>query len=101
MSQINDLLKTVEKDIKAPDEYSYFLIHQVRYYFILQQVEKISSSQKLTILDIGCFPYHIGKALELMGHTVYGIASYHEPVKNKKISILNIEQERFPYKDNF
>jgi ubiquinone/menaquinone biosynthesis C-methylase UbiE len=35
-----------------------------------------------------------------MGYEVYGIASEHEPIKNKNVSILNIETDRFPYKDN-
>jgi len=35
-----------------------------------------------------------------MGAEVFGIASAHEPIANKKVSILNIETDRFPYKDN-
>lgn len=101
MRTVKDSLKTVANELESKEEYSYFLIHQVRYEFILERIAAISHGKKLTILDIGCFPYHIGKALELMGHTVYGIASHHEPVKNKKVTVLNIEKDYFPYQDNF
>jgi 2-polyprenyl-3-methyl-5-hydroxy-6-metoxy-1,4-benzoquinol methylase len=50
---------------------------------------------------VGCFPYHLGKALEKLGHDVWGVASAHEPIKNKHVAILNIETDPFPYKDNF
>ena len=101
MYQVNQLLQHVKEEIKDKDELAYFFTHQVRYLYILSEIVKISKNNKLTILDIGCFPYHIGKALELLGHTVYGISSYHEPINNRKISVLNIENEKFPYKSNF
>lgn len=56
---------------------------------------------KLRILDVGCYPYHMGGALELMGHEVWGIASAHEPIKTKHVAVLNIETDPFPHKDNF
>lgn len=87
--------------METKEEKAYFLIHQVRYQFILKQVERIASGKQLTILDVGCFPYHIGNAMERWGHNVYGIASRHEPLKKKNIAILNIEKEKFPYKSNF
>ena len=58
-------------------------------------------AEKLRVLDVGCFPYHLGAAMEMMGMEVWGIASGHEPIKNKKIAILNIEKDKFPYKDNY
>lgn len=60
-----------------------------------------SRPEKLKVLDVGCFPYHLGAAMEMMNMDVYGIASEHEPLKNKKIAIINIEKDKFPYKDNF
>ena len=101
MMSTQNLLSEIEKKSKEKKEYEYFLIHQVRYEYILNKIIEISNGNKLRILDIGCFPYHIGYALELLGHDVYGIASSHEPVKNKNIAVINIEQEKFPYKDNF
>jgi len=53
----------------------------------------------MTILDVGCFPYHIGTALELQGHEVFGISSPHEPVKRRNVAILNAESEEFPFCD--
>jgi 2-polyprenyl-3-methyl-5-hydroxy-6-metoxy-1,4-benzoquinol methylase len=100
MNAIASILQKIEDDIKTNEERSYFWIHEVRYAHILRQVESITSGKKLIVLDIGCFPYHIGEALERLGHTVYGIASYHEPIKRKNVAILNVETEKFPYKND-
>lgn len=81
-------------------ETPYYLIHEARYKRILKEIHKISKSH-LRILDVGCYPYHLGAALEKLGHDVWGISSTHEPIKNKKVAILNIETDPFPYKDNF
>ncbi|MCX6793831.1 MAG: methyltransferase domain-containing protein [Candidatus Gottesmanbacteria bacterium] len=79
----------------------YFLIHEARYKKILREIRGLGELQgkKLKILDVGCFPYHLGAALEKLGHEVWGISSTHEPIKNKKVAILNIEIDSFPYKD--
>lgn len=115
---ISEILSSVEKSIKNPEERTYFLIHESRYKRILEEIGKIVDRSKqivgktnlpsriyhlrsnLRVLDVGCFPYHLGAALEKMGAEVFGIASAHEPIANKKVSILNIETDRFPYKDN-
>ncbi len=99
---IPDILRAVESTIKDKNDYAYFLIHEARYKRILQEVQAIASMRdtRLRILDVGCFPYHLGAALEKMGYEVWGIASAHEPIANKKISIVNIETDRFPYKNN-
>lgn len=81
--------------------HSYLLTHQVRLNFILKKIQEIALNKKLMILDVGCYPYHIGKALETLGHFVYGISSKHEPVKKENVAILNIEKDEFPYKDDF
>lgn len=95
------LLDNVQNSITERDELAYFLIHKVRYLRILEKIEHIAKGKSLKILDIGCYPYHIGSILEKFSHEVYGIASAHEPVKRKNVSIVNIEKEIFPYKDNF
>ncbi len=77
----------------------YYLIHEARYKKILREIREIGG-EKLKILDVGCYPYHLGAMLEKAGHEVWGISSEHEPMKNKKIAILNIETDPFPYKDN-
>ncbi len=101
MNNIRHILQSVENVIHTQEERSYFWTHEIRYRFILEHIKAIAKGKKLTILDIGCFPYHIGKALELLGHEVYGISSYHEPIRQKNIAILNIEKDKFPYANNF
>ncbi len=91
----------IEKTIDTEKERGYFWTHQVRYGIILKYVKKLSSGKALRILDIGCFPYHIGAALKSLGHEVYGIASEHEPIKKKNIKVLNIEVQQFPFDNNF
>lgn len=103
---IPEILQKVESTIRDQKEREYFLIHEARYRKILEEIVHLHSTfnplpSKLRVLDVGCFPYHIGAALELMGHEVWGIASAHEPIKNKKIAVINIETDKFPYKDNF
>ncbi len=98
---ITDVLQTVASHIKSPEEQAYFLIHEARYAYILKKIEKIAGNTPLKILDVGCFPYHMGAALEKMGHEVWGISSAHEPIKNKKVAVLNIETDKFPYKNDF
>lgn len=94
---ISQILSAVEKTIQTRQEREYFLIHEARYKTILGHLK----NKKLRILDVGCFPYHLGTAMEMMGHDVYGIASEHEPIKDKKIALCNIEKDTFPYKDNY
>lgn len=101
MQTATSLLQNIENVIQKNEERFYFWTHEVRYAYILKQIISISRGKKLTVLDIGCFPYHIGYGLEMLGHTVYGISSKHEPIQNKNIAVLNIENEKFPYKDNF
>lgn len=101
MENLDSLLKEQrEKNWKAKDP-GYFLIHQIRYKLVLQTVQKIANGKKLTILDVGCYPYHMGKILEELGHSVYGIASQHEPIKKPRVSVCNIEEEKLPYASNF
>lgn len=99
--EVSRVLETVKSSIRDAEEYSYFLTHSVRYFWVLEKICEIAKGRRLTILDIGCFPYHIGLALELLGHQVYGIASYHEPIKKKNVFIVDIENEEFPFKINF
>lgn len=102
---IAETLKTVEKSLKTAQEREYFLIHEARYAYILNQITSVvagpATRTGYRILDVGCYPYHLGRALELMGHDVYGIASAHEPIHSAKVKICNIENDKFPFKDNF
>lgn len=95
---MKQILDQVESEIKNKEELAYFLIHEARYKKILAMLGNVKGQK---ILDVGCYPYHMGRALELMGADVWGISSSHEPVKNKHVAVVNIETDRFPYKDNF
>lgn len=94
---ISEILATVESGITSQEERAYFLIHEARYKRILKEIETLAPRK---VLDVGCYPYHIGRAMELMGCDVVGISSAHEPIKNKKVFILNIETDAFPHKNN-
>lgn len=98
MKEIQQILEEIQAYDANKEAQTYFLIHKVRYEFILNRIQNIARGNKLTILDIGCYPYHIGFALEQLGHRVYGISSFHEPVKRKNVSVLNIETDHFPFK---
>jgi 2-polyprenyl-3-methyl-5-hydroxy-6-metoxy-1,4-benzoquinol methylase len=98
------LLSHIEQSIKTKEEQEYFLIHEARYEYILDAIGQIlakSEGRQLRVLDVGCFPYHLGAALEELGCDVYGISSSHEPLQSKKIVVCNIETDKFPFKDNY
>jgi 2-polyprenyl-3-methyl-5-hydroxy-6-metoxy-1,4-benzoquinol methylase len=96
-----ELLRQVQTVLPNDHEKGYFLTHSERYRIVLEHISSLAGEKKLRILDVGCFPYHLPRALELMGHDVYGISSQHEPIHNKNIKVLNIEQDRFPWKTDF
>lgn len=105
---VPQILKQVELTIQTKEEREYFLIHEARYDYILSHLGDLghlgdlrSRKEKPRVLDVGCFPYHLGKAMEILGYDVYGIASSHEPIKSTKIRVCNIETDKFPFKDNF
>lgn len=105
--KIKNLLLRIESTIPTESERAYFWTHEARYEKILEQIAGIigtipqDSGNRVRILDVGCFPYHIGAAMEHMGLDVYGISSQHEPLQGAKIKTCNIEKDTFPFKDNF
>lgn len=92
------LLGDVQKEIKTEDELDYFFIHRSRYQFILEQILDLGLPKGAKILDVGCFPLHLFRALELAGFEVFGISSKHEPVKQKNIVSVNVETDDLPFK---
>lgn len=98
---IEQLLQDIEKKIRSEEEETYFSVHAVRYRHTIKAVQRLARGERLTILDIGCFPYHVALALERLGHRVFGISSFHEPVKRRNIAVLNVERDSFPHKDDF
>ncbi|KKU92324.1 MAG: Methyltransferase type 11 [Microgenomates group bacterium GW2011_GWA1_48_10] len=101
MTSPKDLLTQVQNEIKSENELEYFLTHQNRYRFILEQIAKLNLPPAAKILDIGCFPLHLFKALELAGYEVFGVSSKHEPVKNARVVSLNIEKDKMPFANDF
>jgi 2-polyprenyl-3-methyl-5-hydroxy-6-metoxy-1,4-benzoquinol methylase len=95
------LLSSVKSEIKSKLELDYFNFHEARYRLVLEQIQRITGRNTLKILDVGCFPFHLGRACQILGHEVFGISSNHEPLQDKNITILDIETEKFPYEDNF
>lgn len=101
MDRINAVLKDIKKSIKSPKELEYFLIHQDRYKFVLEEIQNLNLPEGAKILDIGCYPPHLFSTLQALGYEVWGIASKHEPVKNEKVVALNLETDKLPFKENF
>lgn len=104
IKKIDDILINIENEIKDEKELEYFWTHSERYKYILHKIIVAYYNialQNKKVLDIGCYPYHLGKALEELGFDVYGISSKHEPIDNNpKIKILNIETDKFPFKND-
>lgn len=120
---ISALLAATEQSITKQKEREYFWIHEARYKKILERLSMIPgilgsksedsgnrsrvgnkseySGNRSRALDVGCFPYHLGFAMERMGLDVYGISSQHEPIRSEKIKVCNIETDKFPFKDNY
>lgn len=96
--ETDELLQKQYQSVSDKKEKEYFEIHEVRYRFILRKIQELHLPQGAKILDIGVYPPHLFKALENLGYAIFGISSQHEKVKLKNVSILNIEQEKLPYK---
>lgn len=79
----------------------YYLIHQNRYKYILKKIEELGLPKGARILDVGCFPMNLFKALGERGFQMAGICSEHEKVKNKNVVPLNIETDDLPFDKNF
>lgn len=97
--RVDKVLKRIEKSLKSSRELDYFLIHQSRYRYILNYITSLNLKNGSKVLDIGCFPPHLFKALESLGYEVWGISSKHEPIKSKRVVSINIESEKLPFKE--
>ncbi len=95
-SDNNDLKGTENQSVNAtkhPDVKNSDTTHE--------RLKPKRAGEQLKVLDVGCFPYHLGAAMEKVGLDVYGISSQHEPLRRAKIKTCNIETDKFPFKDNF
>src|SRR5260370_28002039 len=99
---VEGALSRVEQ--RTPDCYeaAYFRDHRTRYKFTLTQIDQLLGRRRgAKVLDVGCFPYHMGAAMELLGYDVFGISSRHESVSHERVSVLDIETDPFPWPDGF
>jgi 2-polyprenyl-3-methyl-5-hydroxy-6-metoxy-1,4-benzoquinol methylase len=96
---IMTIMKTAVSQM-SQSEQQYWSIHEFRYRFLQQQISALNLPQGAKILDVGCYPPFLYNWLVEQGFDVYGVASAHEQVFNKKIEVLNIEQDTFPWENN-
>jgi SAM-dependent methyltransferase len=97
----SDCLGAVQQQAATPAERIYFALHRPRYEFVLREVATVAAGRPLRILDVGCYPYHVGAALEMLGHEVYGVSSSHEPLARENVAIVNVERDPLPYASDF
>ena len=74
----------------------YFDIHEARYKYIAAKTEKMSKGK---VLDVGCYPGHMGEILEKQGWEVWGICSPFEEMKGERIKAVNVEKEKWPFEN--
>lgn len=92
-------MKTLSPTSRATREY--YVTHQARYAFIVNEIRSLNLPKGAKVLDVGCFPPHLFEMLKDLGFEVYGISSKHEPTKVKRVVTLNIEKDKLPFKNNF
>ena len=98
---ISIVLEGVGASIEERRELEYFRIHQDRYNRVVNEILDMGLPKGSRILDVGCYPPHMFKALKELGFDMYGISSSHEPVKNKHVIISNIETDKLPFQPVF
>lgn len=74
----------------------YLDIHSARYDFILSSIKNLNLKSGSKVLDLGCYPPHLFKQLELMSFDVYGVSSEHEKLSHPKVETLNLETDVLP-----
>jgi SAM-dependent methyltransferase len=99
---VDGALSQVEQQTTDCYEAAYFRDHRIRYKYTLTQIDHLLSRRHgAKVLDVGCFPYHMGAAMDLLGYQVFGISSRHESVNHERVSVLDIETDPFPWPDDF
>lgn len=84
----------------SSQESEYAAIHEYRFQFLKDQILDLNLKNEAKVLDIGCYPPVLFEFLKQQNLNTYGIASNHEQMADKNIAVLNIETEKFPWKDN-
>lgn len=98
---IDMLLAEMRYTVKNKRELEYFLIHQDRFRQILERIQSLELPSGARILDIGCYPPYMYDVLSALGYRMSGISSKHEPMRNKDISVVNIETDVLSYKAHY
>jgi len=96
MSKESTSIPSQTKDLNAN---TYWNIHEARYTF-LQEYLGHHILTGAAVLDVGCYPPFLLDWLEKHAMNAFGIASQHESVSRKQVKILNIDFDRFPWKDH-
>lgn len=79
---------------------SYLAIHQFRYRYLLDLINRLGLPSGAKILDLGCYPPYLFRLLQRKGYKVFGVSSTHEKIAHPKVAILNLETDRLPYPAN-
>lgn len=94
---MDKILAQIENTLDDDHQIIYFAIHSERYKYILKKILSCKSPPA-KILDIGCYPMHLFRALKDIGFHLEGISSQNEKVDG--VVNLNIETDRWPFPDS-
>jgi 2-polyprenyl-3-methyl-5-hydroxy-6-metoxy-1,4-benzoquinol methylase len=79
----------------------YEFIHEYRLEYLKKAILSLGLPKGSRVLDVGCYPPNILNFLEKEGFETWGVASEHEKIDRENVRVLNIETEKFPWKDKF
>lgn len=85
--------------IDEPGMADYLRQHRQRFIFTLELISRFFGDRVLRVLDVGCAPWQLGRALEEGGHHVDGITSRWYAIDQPNVSLLDIQTEAFPQDD--
>lgn len=97
---IEQALGAIREAITVDYERDYFDFHHDRYRYLLEKIIQLPIMRDARILDVGCYPPHLLTTLENLGYRVSGVASFHEPITSPNVVILNIEEDRLPFRSH-
>lgn len=79
----------------------YEQIHSWRIRILMEIVDRLNLSSSSTVLEIGCFPPILLHQLRKKFKHVWGLASPHEPMHERRVVISNIERQELPFEMNY
>lgn len=75
----------------------YLAIHEYRLNKLLRLISELNLAKNSTILDLGCYPDYLLKALRKNFVQVYGVSSVREKISDPKVKVLNLETDKLDY----